>query len=208
MALQLEGPLPDHLLIPVGGGSLLVKSSQAFDELVQIGLIASRQIRLHAVQGAGADPVVTAIRAGHQEIRPLRPHTIAHAVAVGDPGDGHRALQEVARRGGWGAAPGDEEILEGVALLEETEGIRAQPAGALPVAGLRRLLQEGRIQPSERVVLMVTGAAEPPGLSALEAGLPLLPARLRDFDRWWSAQPAQGGPGEIPAPPGGDEKGS
>jgi threonine synthase len=75
---------------------------------------------------------------------------------------------------GGAAAVTDEEVVEGIKLLAETEGIFAETAGGVVVAGLKRMVEQGRVQPGEVVVAFITGA----GLKTQEAVSPTLAPAL------------------------------
>ncbi|HYM50014.1 MAG TPA: threonine synthase [Candidatus Limnocylindrales bacterium] len=155
---QLGWRAPDHLVVPVAAGSLLAKSAKALSELHALGLIDAPQTRIHAAQGAGCAPVADAVRRGADQPDPVRPSGLARSLAIGNPADGRYAVRAVRSSGGWGTAASDQAILEGMTLLAECEGILAEPAGGVVVAGLQELIGLGRIQPDETVVLCITGS--------------------------------------------------
>ena len=90
--------------------------------------------------------------------RPQRPKTIAKSLAIGNPADGYYSLVQLKDTNGACASVGDEEIVAGMKLLAETEGIFAETAGGVTVAGLKQLAAEGRVDPGETVVAFITGA--------------------------------------------------
>jgi threonine synthase len=168
---QLGWRAPDHIVVPVAAGSLLAKTAKALEELTAVGLLERAATRIHAAQAAGCSPISTAIREGADRITPVRPNTVAKSLAIGNPADGRYAIRAVRRSGGWATAAPDPEILTGMALLAETEGILAETAGGVAVAGLQRLCAEGRIQPNETVVLCITGSGlKTPELFAPQEG--------------------------------------
>jgi threonine synthase len=117
---------------------------------------------------------VTAYEAGTLNFRPVRPNTIAKSLAIGNPADGYYTLKTMAETNGAGAAVSDDEVVEGIRLLAESEGIFAETAGGVTIAGLRRLIQAGRVDPDETVVAFITGA----GLKTQEAVADALPDPL------------------------------
>src|SRR5262249_2501913 len=123
IAEQLDGRLPGHVVAPMAGGGLLVALARAFHEALEVGLAEGERPALHGVEAAGCAPIVTAWREGRDDVRPVRPQTIVHSVAVGDPADGPRAIQAMRASGGRGDAPTDDEALLGVRVLAETEGL-------------------------------------------------------------------------------------
>lgn len=155
---QLGWRAPDHIVVPVAAGSLLVKTAKAFSELVGVGLVDQVQTRIHAAQALGCAPVSLAIQQGRDTITPVKAHSIAKSLAIGNPADGRYAARAVQASGGWGTACPEDAVQEAMALLAETEGILSEPAGGVVVAGLRQLVQEGRIRRHESVVICITGS--------------------------------------------------
>ncbi len=183
---QLGWRPPDHIVVPVAAGSLLAKTAKAFHELVATGLVDQVSTRIHAAQAEGCAPVSTAIQRGADIVTPVRPHSIAKSLAIGNPADGRYAVRAVRSSGGWGTACREDAVQEGMSLLAETEGILSEPAGGVVVAGLQELVADGRIQRDETVVICITGS----GLKTTElftAGggrrLHLDRARASEFER-------------------------
>jgi threonine synthase len=154
---QLGWRAPDHIVVPVAAGSLLAKTAKAFQELVGAGLIEEAATRIHAAQAQGCAPVAAAVQRGTDTITPVRPHSIAKSLAIGNPADGRYAARAVRASGGWATACREETVLEAMALLAETEGILSEPAGGVVVAGLQELIAQGRIRRDETVVICITG---------------------------------------------------
>jgi threonine synthase len=154
---QLGWRAPDHIVVPVAAGSLLAKTAKAFQELVGVGLLDRAATRIHAAQADGCAPVSTAIQKGAETITPVRPNSIAKSLAIGNPADGRYAARAVRASGGWATACREDAVVEGMALLAETEGILSEPAGGVVVAGLKELIAQGRIRREETVVICITG---------------------------------------------------
>jgi threonine synthase len=155
---QLGWQAPDHMVVPVAAGSLLAKTGKAFQELAGTSLLRAPATRIHAAQAQGCAPVSHAIQQGNETITPVRPASIAKSLAIGNPADGRYAARAVRASGGWGTACREEAVQEGMALLAETEGILSEPAGGVVVAGLRQLIEDGRIRRDETVVICITGS--------------------------------------------------
>jgi threonine synthase len=155
---QLGWRAPDHIVVPVAAGSLLAKTAKAFGELVGVGLVDRVQTRIHAAQAQGCAPVSLAIQQGRDSITPVKARSIAKSLAIGNPADGRYAARAVQTSGGWGTACPEDAVQEAMALLAETEGILSEPAGGVVVAGLRQLVEEGRIRRNESVVICITGS--------------------------------------------------
>ncbi len=185
VAEQLGWRAPDHIVVPIASGSLLVKIHKALTELARTGVIDGVPTRVHGAQAEGSAPVAAAFAAGTDEIRPVRPHTIAKSLAIGNPADGRYAVRVARATEGSISAVGDQAIVEGIHLLAETEGIFAETAGGVTVGVLRALAAAGRFRPDDVVVAYITGM----GLKTSEAldgtlADPVrIPATLQAFER-------------------------
>jgi threonine synthase len=183
---QLGWRAPDHIVAPMAGGSLVTKIGKALGELDKLGLTDGvSRARLHGAQAAGCAPIASAVREGREHIRPVKkPDTIAKSLAIGNPADGFYASQAIRASGGFAAAASDDEIVAGMRLLAETEGIFTETAGGVTVAATQRLIAEGRIGPGDSVAVCITGQ----GLKTTDPLAPVLPrppviaARLSEFD--------------------------
>ena len=166
IAEQLGWEAPDHVVVPIASGSQLTKVAKGFAELGKVGLLEGEPaVRVSGAQAAGCAPVATAFADGADDIRPVRPHTIAKSLSIGNPADGWYALSAIRSSGGACAAVTDDEIIEGIRLLARTEGIFAETAGGVTIATLAKLAAAGQVRRDERVVALVTGH----GLKTVEA---------------------------------------
>ncbi len=157
VAEQMGWKTPRHIVVPAASGSLLVKIWKGFKEFRKLGLIEKPQTKLYAAQAAGCAPIVTAILEGSDIIKPVKPKTIAKSLAIGNPADGYYAADAIRETGGWGAAVSDEEIIEAIKLLGQTEGVFTETAGGVTLAATRRLIEEKKIPRDESIVVCVTG---------------------------------------------------
>ncbi|HEY4687478.1 MAG TPA: threonine synthase [Candidatus Subteraquimicrobiales bacterium] len=164
-AEQLGWKSPDHVIIPVASGSLLTKVHKGLNEFWKLGLIDEPKTKISGAQAEGCAPVVAAFRDDTWDIRPVRPDTIAKSLAIGNPADGYYALKSVRGTNGYLEAVSDEEIIDAVKLLAQTEGIFAETAGGVTIGVLKKLAKEGKIDSKETVVAYITGI----GLKTLEA---------------------------------------
>ncbi|MCH7522228.1 MAG: threonine synthase [Chloroflexi bacterium] len=171
---QLGWRSPDHCIVPLASGSLYNKIYKGLKELAWLGLVEWRGTRMSGAQAAGCSPIVEAWERQSFDIKPQKPNTIAKSLAIGNPADGYYALKVMSQSGGQGVAVSDDEVVEGIKLLAETEGIFAETAGGVVIAGLRRLVEQGLIDPEELVVAFITGA----GLKTQEAVAPRLKPAL------------------------------
>ncbi|MCW2674181.1 MAG: threonine synthase [Frankiales bacterium] len=165
VAEQLGWRLPQQVVIPMASGSLLTKVDKAFRELVKLGLVDESPYQVFGAQATGCSPIATAFENGWDTVKPVKPDTIAKSLAIGNPADGPYALDVVRRTGGAMGHVSDEEVVEGISLLAETEGVFAETAGGVTVATLRQLLKSGRVDPDAETVLYNTGD----GLKTIEA---------------------------------------
>ena len=165
VAEQLGWRAPEHVVVPMASGSLYVKIWKGLQELSKLWLIDSVQTKMSGAQARGCSPIVTAYESHTHNIRPVRPKTIAKSLAIGNPAGGYYALQVMEESGGYGVASEDEEIVEGIKLLAESEGIFAETAGGVVIAGLKKLALDGKIAPDELTVAYITGS----GLKTQEA---------------------------------------
>jgi threonine synthase len=184
IAEQLGWRLPDHLVVPMAGGSLITKIHKAFKEFVGLDLVDDHDYHIHGAQAAGCSPIVNAFKAGTDIIKPVdQPTTIVKSLAIGNPADGFYSIGTMKNTGGYGENPDDDEVVDGIRLLAETEGIFAETAGGVTVAAAQRLVADGRIRPGESLVLCITGH----GLKTREAidgrcGAPIeIQPSLREF---------------------------
>lgn len=174
VAEQLGWRAPDDVVVPIASGNLLVKIRRGFQELAAVGLVDRAATRVHGAQPTGCAPVVTAFRSGG-EVRPVRPQTIAHSLAIGTPADGRYAIEASRATGGTMDAATDEEIVAAIGLLARTEGIFTETAGGVTVAVLRRLAAAGALDPDGITVAYITGM----GLKTQEAAAAAVEAPVR-----------------------------
>jgi len=157
IAEQLGWRYPQHLVAPVAGGTLLPRIARGMRELREIGLVDGELPRVYAAQAAGCAPVIRALERGLDHPEPVRPDTIAKSIAIGNPADGYQVVQTVRSTGGSGAAVTDEQIVDAIRLLAETEGIFTEPAGGTTLAATIDLVSRGVIPRDESIVVCVTG---------------------------------------------------
>jgi threonine synthase len=170
IAEQLGWRLPDAVIAPMAGGSLVTKLDKGFHELLDAGLAEGTSPRMYGAQAAGCAPIVDLVARGGDAIRPVVPHTIARSIAIGNPADGAYAAATVRGSGGDAAAVSDEALVAGIRLLAETTGVFTETAGGATVAAARQLARDGKLRTSDEVVLCITGN----GLKTVEAVHPAL----------------------------------
>jgi threonine synthase len=157
IAEQLGWRLPQNIVVPMAGGSLITKVHKAFEELKKLAWVEPVETRFFGAQATGCSPITAAAKRGTSEIQPQKPNTIAKSLAIGNPADGYFAVKTILASGGAGEDVSDAEIVQGIRCLAETEGIFTETAGGVTVAVARKLLQQGRLNPEESIVLAITG---------------------------------------------------
>lgn len=184
IARDLGWRAPDAVVCPMAGGSLIGKIKKGFNEFAELGLIEATPTAMFGAQAKGCQPIVDAFERGDHEIKPVRPDTIAKSLAIGNPADGFFASKLITESGGRALGVTDEEIVLGMKLLAETEGIFAETAGGVTVAVAKRLAESGALPKRGTVVLALTGN----GLKTAEAiesvlrPVPRISAKLSDFE--------------------------
>jgi threonine synthase len=193
IAEQLGWELPDNVVVPMAGGSLIGKIAKGFCELAHLGWVEPKRVKFFGAQATGCSPIADAVKRELPRFVPQKPNTIARSLAIGNPADGPFALRLIRESGGWAEDISDSEIIDSIKLLAETEGIFAETAGGVTTGVAAKLIQQGRIGREETTVVCITGnglkttdaiAADFPASEAiqprLEAFEALLSEQLKD----------------------------
>ena len=186
VAEQLGWRLPDNIVVPMAGGSLITKIKKAFDELIELGLVEPKPVKFFGAQATGCSPISTAVKTGNADIEPQKPATLARSLAIGNPADGHYAIKAITNSGGWAEDVSDPETVESIQLLAETEGVFTETAGGVTVGTAAKLYKQGRIAPDQTTVLCITGN----GLKTTEAlagkyeAEAPIPPKIAEFDKY------------------------
>jgi len=154
---QLDWTAPDQIVVPMASGSLLTKIWKGLNEFQKLGLVTDRHTHVHGAQAEGCSPIAAAYKEGRDFFKPVKPKTIAKSLAIGNPADGYYALKAAAESGGAMDTVTDEEIVEGMTLLAQTEGIFAETAGGVTVGVLKKLAKQGVIKRGDVTVALITG---------------------------------------------------
>jgi threonine synthase len=165
VAEQLGWRSPDHIVVPMASGSMYTKIWKGLQEFEKIGLIDTPNTRMSGAQAAGCSPISTAYRNDTLTFVPQKPSTIARSLAIGNPADGYYALKQMQETNGGAEMVTDDEVVEGIRLLAETEGIFAETAGGVTVGCLKKLVESGFIRRNEETVAIISGG----GLKTVEA---------------------------------------
>jgi threonine synthase len=172
IAEQLGWREPDAIVAPVAGGALVTKLAKGMRELFAVGLLDEEpHASVFGAQAEGCAPVAAAFESGLDDVRPVKPNTVARSLAIGNPADGRYALQEARATGGAIASVPESSVAEGMRLLARTEGVFTETAGGVVVSALERMARTGKISPSDETVVLLTGT----GLKTIEALYPVKP---------------------------------
>src|SRR6266571_7586061 len=157
IAEQLGWTLPDNVVVPMAGGSLITKIAKAFRELVALGWVEPKPVKFFGAQATGCSPISDAVKRNLARFEPQKPNTIARSLAIGNPADGPYAIKEIRESGGWAEDATDAEIVAAIRKLAVTEGIFTETAGGVTSAAAEKLVRQGRIGRNETTVLCITG---------------------------------------------------
>jgi threonine synthase len=148
---------PDWVVVP--GGNLGNSSAigKALHEMRGVGLI-DRLPRLAVIQAEGASPFFDLLGTpDRSELKPFRsPSTLATAIRIGSPVSWKKALRALVWTGGTVERVSEQEIADAKAIIGR-DGIGCEPASAATLAGIKKLVASGRIDPSSDVVAVLTG---------------------------------------------------
>jgi threonine synthase len=188
IAEQLGWELPDNVVVPMAGGSLIGKIAKAFAELAHLGWVEPKQVKFFGAQATGCSPIADGVKRNLPRFEPQKPNTVARSLSIGNPADGPFAIRLIRESGGWAEDVSDPEIIDSIKELAETEGIFAETAGGVTAGVTEKLIQQGRIGAGETTVMCVTGnglkttdaiAADFPATAAIEPKLEAFEAHLR-----------------------------
>ena len=152
---QLDWQVPDHIVVP--GGNLANGSAlgKGFGELKHLGFV-DRVPKISVIQAEGANPLFQWFTNAEKLLLPVHADTRATAIRIGNPASWRKAARIIEATGGWCEQVSESEIALAKAQIG-AEGIGCEPASAVTLAGLKKLVKQGRVQGGERVVLLLTG---------------------------------------------------
>jgi threonine synthase len=152
---QLGWDAPEWLVLPAGNLGNTAAFGKAVREAFDLGLI-ERVPRIAAIQAEGASPFAQSFRDGFGTRPRVKAETVATAIKIGDPASFDRAVATIRYTNGVVTSVSDEEILDAKAVIDAA-GVGCEPASAASVAGVRRLVRDGLVHASDRVVAVLTG---------------------------------------------------
>ena len=156
IAEEFAWQIPDHLIVP--GGNLANSSAlgKGFLEMKRLGL-STKVPKISVIQAEGANPLYTSLlENGGQELEPVQANTRATAIRIGNPASWRKAARVIQQTGGYCEQVSEAEIALAKAEIGQ-EGIGCEPASAVTLAGLKKLMRNGRVDRGESVVLLLTG---------------------------------------------------
>jgi len=181
---QLGWKAPKHIVVPMASGSLCTKIDKSIKEFIKLGLIEDNGTAMYGAQATGCSPITKSVKDGTDLIHPVIADTLAKSLAIGNPADGYYANRVILESGGWAEDISDQEVVDAMKLLAETEGIFAETAGGVTLGCAQKLIESGKLPRDESIVLCITGN----GLKTQEAianeiNKPrIIDASLKDFD--------------------------
>ncbi len=156
IAEEFDWQVPDHVIVP--GGNLANGSAlgKGFLEMMHLGL-TNKVPKITVVQAEGANPLyLSLLNHDGSEIEPVEANTRATAIRIGNPASWRKAARVIRQTGGYCEQVSEAEIALAKAEIGQ-EGIGCEPASAVTLGGLKKLVRQGRIHSSESVVLLLTG---------------------------------------------------
>lgn len=183
---NLDWHTPDWVFVPVGAGGALAGNWKGYVEFEQMGFIKSKP-KMVAVQSTGCAPVV---RAHEQKMDPMKivpwekPDSVATGLMDPYPWDGDAALKAISDSEGTGLAVTNHEILTAQRLLAKNEGIFAEPSGVTSLAGLIKLVDAGKMEKSDSIVVEITGSGlkDPQIVMQASSEVPLINPSIKELE--------------------------
>lgn len=162
LAEQFDWSLPDVILYPTGGGTGLIGMWKAFAELEAMGWLKSpKKPRMISCQSTGCAPIADAFKKNDRFAKKFEnATTIASGIRVPAAVGDFMILDAVRASGGVALATPEADIPKWMQLASSREGIALCPETAVCFGALEVLLKEGKIKPTERIVIFNTGAAQ------------------------------------------------
>lgn len=154
LIMQSGHKMPDHIIMPVGNGSLYIGVWLGFKELIAKEVITDMP-RMHVVQASAVKPLVNEFN-GYRVREKVTP-TVAGGISVSNPPRSEQIMEILNRTGGYATAVSDESILEWQKLLARKDGIYCEPTSASAFAGLDNFVEDGIIPRNDRVLVAITG---------------------------------------------------
>ncbi len=156
MLEQLDWQVPEHIIVPGGNLANSAALGKGFAEMLHLGMI-HRIPKISVIQAQGANPLYRTLQEnGGSELIPVVAETRASAIRIGNPASWRKSIRILQSTGGWCEQVTEQEIALAKAEIG-AEGVGCEPASAVTLAGLKKLVAQGKISREERAVLILTG---------------------------------------------------
>jgi len=156
IAHYLNWNLPDWIVVPGGALSNATALGKGLQDLLKLGFI-NKLPRIAIIQAEGASPFHEMINQKMKELIPdVSPYTRASALNIGNPPSWKKAKHALKETNGITASVSDTEILNAKAIIDRS-GIGCEPASAATVAGLKKLVDQQKIDKDETALCILTG---------------------------------------------------
>jgi threonine synthase len=155
MVQQFDWEVPDWVILPSGNMGNAAALYAGFKMMIDLG-VATRLPRLVIAQAAAANPMYRAWIAGKREIEPIRAETtLASAIQIGNPVSAPRAFRALDAMNGIVEQATEQELADAAAEADAT-GMYTCPHTAVGLAALKKLVKNGTISRSQRVICIST----------------------------------------------------
>jgi threonine synthase len=156
MVEQMDWQVPEHIIVPGGNLANSAALGKGFAEMLHLGLIA-RVPKISVIQAEGANPLYRTLEEnGGERLVTVTADTRASAIRIGNPASWRKSIRTLQSTGGWCEQVSEQEIALAKAEIG-AEGVGCEPASATTLAGLKKLVAQGKVSREERVVLVLTG---------------------------------------------------
>lgn len=161
------GGVPDWVAVSVGDGCTIAGIWKGLKQMHELGVI-DRLPRLLAAQAEYVKPIDYAMK--HGKLPPIgEGQTIADSIDVHVPRNWRKAVNAIRESNGVVVTASDDAILDAMRLAGR-HGMFAEPAAAASLAAVISALDSKTIQPTDRVLIMITGSGLKDTKNAIRAG--------------------------------------
>jgi threonine synthase len=164
---SLDGGVPDRIVVPTGDGNLLSAMWKGWCELKAVGLI-DRLPKIDCAQSSASAAInrtvhrirnseSTNVQWSEVDVESVNASTVADSISVDRPRDGLAAVRAIVESGGEAITVPDDDILAAIPEMASLSGVFPEPAAAAPWAAVKQMVSDGKIEPDELVVCLVSG---------------------------------------------------
>ncbi len=159
MEEMAENP-PRTIVCPMGGGGLISMMWNGIKDMQRIGLLPAAAPAVVGAQAKGCSPIIDALNAGSEYIKPVKSSTAIASIAIGDPPDAVYAIRAIRESGGAGESAADEEAISMMKILAEEEGIITGGAGGAALSAAFKVCKLSEFNDNGPVVVVLTDRGE------------------------------------------------